>query len=56
MTHIIALIFISFVVSLVFAFMMRDSVKDRLLFGAKMFLGLLGFSIIAGWIAYFIPF
>lgn len=55
MTHILGLIFVSAVVALAFAFLMRQEPKERLIFGLKMFFGLVGFAFVAGWIAYFIP-
>jgi hypothetical protein len=55
MTHWGALILMAALVSLAFAFLMRDTPKDRVIFGLKMFFGFLAFTLIAGWIAYFIP-
>lgn len=55
MTHVIGLIFVSAVVALAFAFLMRQTPKDRLVFGLKMFFGLIGFALVAGWVVYFIP-
>ena len=51
MTHVLALIFVSVVVALSFAFLMRETIRERIFFGIKMFLGLVGFAFIAGWIA-----
>ena len=55
MTHIPALVFVALLVSIAFSFLMRETKKDRIIFGLKMFFGLVGFAFIAGWIAYFIP-
>ena len=55
MTHIFGLLFVSFVVAVAFAFLMRQTPQERLIFGVKMFLGLVGFAFVAGWIAYFVP-
>ena len=55
MTHIIALVFVSAIVGGVFGLLMRDSTRDRLLYAAKVFFGLLGFAFVAGWILYFLP-
>ena len=55
MTHWAALMLLIVVVSTAFAFLMRDTPKDRIIFGLKMFAGFLAFTLIAGWIAYFIP-
>ena len=55
MTHVLGLIFVSFVVALAFAFLMRQTPRERLVFGLKMFFGLIGFAFVAGWLAYFLP-
>jgi hypothetical protein len=55
MSHILAFLFVSLVVSIAFPFLMKEEGKDRLLFGLKMFFGLLAFGLIAGWIAYLLP-
>lgn len=55
MTHTGALLLFAAVVSLAFAFLMRRAPGERLIFGLKMFAGFLVFAIVAGWIAYFIP-
>ena len=55
MTHTGALLLFAAIVSLAFAFLMRTAPKERLIFGLKMFAGFLVFAIVAGWIAYFIP-
>jgi hypothetical protein len=55
MTHWAALVLMAAAVSLAFAFLMRETPKERLFFGLKMFLGFIAFTLLAGWIAFFIP-
>ncbi len=56
MTHWSALMFLAVAVSSAFAFLMRDTVKERLIFGLKMLAGFLLFTLVAGWVAFFLPF
>jgi hypothetical protein len=55
MSHFAALLFASFFVSLAFAFLMRTETRERIVYGLKMFFGLVGFSVLAAWILYFLP-
>ena len=55
MNHLLIFILASFLVSLAFAFLMREDNKERIIFGLKMFFGLVGFGFIAGWIMYLLP-
>jgi len=55
MSHFFAMVLISLVVSVVFAFTSRNSPRDRVIYGLKMFAGLIGFAILAGWLLYFLP-
>jgi hypothetical protein len=55
MSHIVSFLFVSLVVSVAFPFLMKDEGKERLIFGLKMFFGLLVFGLIAGWVAYLLP-
>jgi hypothetical protein len=55
MSHFISLIFISFFVSVVFGLLMRNEPKAQIIYGVKMFFGLVGFAILAGWLLYFLP-
>ena len=55
MTHWIALTFLAVCISLAFAFMMRERTVDRLVFGLKMFFGLIIFTLVVGWIVLFLP-
>lgn len=55
MSHFVSLLFVSLIVSVVFAFLMRKTSRERLIYALKMFFGLVGFSILAAWVLYFIP-
>lgn len=55
MNHIYLFILVAFLVSLAFSFLMREEKKERIIFGLKMFFGLTGFGLIAGWVMYFLP-
>ncbi|HUX05985.1 MAG TPA: hypothetical protein VMX35_01625 [Acidobacteriota bacterium] len=55
MSHWGILVLLAALVSLAFSFLMRETPKERLIFGIKMFLGFVAFTLIAGWIAIFIP-
>lgn len=55
MTHMTALAYLSLMISLSFAFLLRENPKERLIFGLKMFFGLVGFTIGIGWVTFFLP-
>ena len=55
MTHWGALILLSVLLSVAFGFLMRETPVERLIFGLKMFAGFVLFSLVAGWIAFFLP-
>lgn len=55
MIHYAAFLFVSILVSLAFAMLMRKQTRERVIFGAKMFFGLLAFALITGWVIYFLP-
>jgi hypothetical protein len=55
MTHWTALLTLALAISAAFAFLMRETPKERLFFGLKMFFGLVLFTYIVGWITYFLP-
>ena len=55
MTHWGALFLLAVLLSVAFSFLMREKPKDRLIFGLKMFAGFVLFTLVAGWIAFFLP-
>ena len=54
-SHIILLILFAFFVSLIFAVIAKDDVRDQLQFGGLMFGGFLASAIILGWLMYPFP-
>jgi len=53
--HFPALVLFSFHVSVVFAVLSKDTVWDRLIYGAKVFGAFVGIAILLGWIMYPFP-
>ncbi len=54
-THVGLMVVFALFVSVVFATLLRDKPADQLLLGAKMFAGLVGGAIAAGWLLYPLP-
>jgi hypothetical protein len=53
--HFPALMLFAFFVSVVFGLLSKDTPRQRLLYGVKVFAAFLGFAIVLGWIMYFLP-
>jgi putative Mn2+ efflux pump MntP len=53
--HFYALVLFAFLVSVVFGVIARDTLRDRLLYGAKSFGLFVGVAVLIGWIMYFLP-
>ena len=53
--HLPAMILFSFLVSVVLSIIAKDTVRDRLLYGAKSFALFIGIAFGLGWLMYFIP-
>ncbi len=53
--HFPALLLFSFFVSVVFGLLSKDTPRDRLLYGVKVFGAFVGFALLIGWITYFLP-
>jgi hypothetical protein len=53
--HMVLLAVFAFFVSLVFALIAKDDVRDQLRFGALVFAGFLGSAIVIGWLMYPFP-
>ncbi len=45
----------SFLVSVVFGVLSKDTPRDRLLYGAKVFVAFVGIAVLLGWIMYPAP-
>lgn len=54
-SHFGLLILFAFLVSLVFAVLMRDDPREQLEFGGKLFGGFVGAGFVLGWLMYPLP-
>jgi putative Mn2+ efflux pump MntP len=55
LTHLPALLLFSFLVSVVFGVVGKDTPRDRLIYGAKVFGAFVAVAIVLGWIMYPFP-
>ncbi len=55
-THLGVMAVFAFFVSVVFATLMRDDPAEQLQLGARLFGGLVGGGVLAGWLLYPLPF
>lgn len=55
-THLGAMVVFALFVSVVFATLMRDDPRDQVQLGLRLFGGLVGGGILAGWLLYPLPF
>jgi len=55
-THFGAMVLFAFFVSIVFAALMRDDPREQLGLGLRLFGGLVGGGLLAGWLLYPLPF
>lgn len=53
--HFPALLLFSFLVSVVFGVLSKNTMRDRLLYGAKVFGWFVGTALLLGWIMYPLP-
>ncbi|HUZ45490.1 MAG TPA: hypothetical protein VMW54_02515 [Terriglobia bacterium] len=51
-SHFTALVLFSFLVSVVFAVLSKEKLRDQVIYGAKVFLGFVGIALFLGWIMY----
>jgi prepilin signal peptidase PulO-like enzyme (type II secretory pathway) len=54
-SHLLLLILFALFVSIVFAVLMRDDVKEQVRFGAMMFGGFVVGAVVLGWLMYPLP-
>ena len=54
-SHFLLLVLFAFFVSLVFAVIAKDAVRDQLRLGALMFAGFLASAVVLGWLMYPLP-
>ena len=54
-SHIVLLVLFAFFVSLIFAVIAKDDVKQQLRLGGLLFAGFVGSAIVLGWLMYPLP-
>jgi hypothetical protein len=54
-SHIVLLVLFAFFVSLVFAVIAKDDVREQVRFGSVLFAGFLGAAFVFGWLMYPFP-
>ena len=54
-SHLLLLVLFSFFVSLVFALLAKDDLRDQLRLAGAMFAGFLGAAVVLGWLMYPFP-
>ena len=54
-SHLLLLIVFSFFVSLVFAFLTKDDLREQIRFGGLLFAGFVATAIVLGWLMYPVP-
>jgi hypothetical protein len=54
-SHLGLLMLFALFVSTIFATLMRDTVKEQVLFGLRLFAGFVGAAIVMGWLMYPLP-
>ena len=52
LSHVTALVVFSFLVSVVFAVLSKDSLRAQVIYGAKVFIAFVGIAVLLGWIMY----
>ena len=55
-SHFVLLTLYAFFVSLVFALLSKEDVREQLRFGAMMFAGFIAAAVVLGWLMYPFPF
>jgi ABC-type uncharacterized transport system permease subunit len=50
LSHFTALVLFSFLVSVVFAVLSKESPRDQVIYGAKVFIAFVGIALLLGWI------
>jgi hypothetical protein len=53
--HFPAMILFSFLVSVVFGVLSKNTPRERLVYGAKVFAAFVGVAVVLGWVMYFVP-
>jgi flagellar biosynthesis protein FliR len=53
--HFPAMVLFSFLVSVVFGLLSKDTPRERLLYGAQVFVDFVGIALLIGWLLYPVP-
>jgi ABC-type uncharacterized transport system permease subunit len=53
--HFPAMVLFAFLVSVVFGLLSRDTPRDRVIYGAKVFVAFVGIALLLGWVMYPAP-
>lgn len=56
MIHFLVMMLFALMVALVFGVVARDNVRERLLYGLKVFAEFMGIGLALAWLLYFLPF
>jgi putative Mn2+ efflux pump MntP len=54
-SHFPAMLLFSFLVSVAFGVLSKNTPRERLLYGAKVFGAFVGVALVLGWMMYFVP-
>ena len=54
-SHFVALVLFSFLVSVVFGVLAKETPRGRLVYGAEVFGAFVGTALVLGWLMYFFP-
>jgi putative Mn2+ efflux pump MntP len=55
LTHLPALVIFSFLVSVVFGVLVKETPRERVVYGAKVFGAFVGIALVLGWLMYLFP-
>ena len=55
MRHFLVMVLFAALASIVFGAMTKDTARERVLYGLRVFAEFIGFGLVLGWILYFIP-
>lgn len=55
LTHLTAMLLFAFLVSVVFGVLSKDTLRERLIYGAKVFGAFVGVALLLGWVMYPVP-
>ena len=54
-SHFPAMLLFSFLVSVVFGVLSKNTPRERFLYGAKVFAAFVGVAVVLGWVMYIVP-